>query len=198
MSAYDASVRVPRNGTGARPNGWWGMAIFVASESTLFGTLVGTYLYLEAQSRHWPPNGVQRPALTAPLLLTGLLLVSAPLLLRAASAAQAGHRSAAWRSLAVATVVQGVYLGWQLHEYLTQLHQFSPRASSYASIYFTLLAAAHLHVLAGVIMSCWLLARLAGGLTRYRIVGLRAVVFYWLVVDVITVVVLVVQISPRL
>jgi heme/copper-type cytochrome/quinol oxidase subunit 3 len=198
MSAFDASVRIPRPGEGARPNGWWGMAVFVAAEATLFGTLVGTYLYLSGHSRHWPPAGVQRPALTAPLLLTALLLLTTPLLLRAANAARAGHRGAAWRELAVATVMQVIYLAWQLHEYLTQLHQFSPRASAYASIYFTLLAVAHLHVLVGVVMSCWLLARLAGGLTRYRVVGLRAVVFYWLAVNVITVLVVAVQLSPRL
>jgi heme/copper-type cytochrome/quinol oxidase subunit 3 len=198
MSAYDASVRVPRPGDAARPNGWWGMAIFVASEATLFGTLVGTYLYLGARARHWPPAGVQRPALTAPLLLTAVLLLTALPLLRAARAARAGRRVAAWSALALATAVQIVYLGWQLHEYLTQIDQFSPHASSYASIYFTLLAAAHLHVLAGIALNGWLLARLARGLTRYRVVGLRAVVFYWLAVDVITIVVVAVQLSPRL
>src|SRR6185437_11423193 len=26
----------------ARPNGWWGMALFVAAEATLFGTLIGS------------------------------------------------------------------------------------------------------------------------------------------------------------
>jgi heme/copper-type cytochrome/quinol oxidase subunit 3 len=141
---------------------------------------------------------VQRPALTAPLLLTALLLLAAFPLVRSAAAARAGECGAAWRALAVATVVQAAYLAWQAHEYLTQWGQFSPRASSYASIYFTLLAAAHLHVLAGVVLNCWLLARLGHGLTRYRVVGLRAVVFYWLAVDVITIVVVAVQLSPRL
>jgi heme/copper-type cytochrome/quinol oxidase subunit 3 len=198
MTAYDASVRVPRPGDAGRPNGWWGMAIFVASESALFGTLVGTYLYLAAQAHHWPPAGVQRPALTAPLLLTALLLVTALPLVHAVRAARAGRRGAAWRALAAATVLQLVYLGWQLHEYLTQIDQFSPRASSYASIYFTLLAVAHLHVLVGVVLNVWLLARIGRGLTRYRVVGLRAIVFYWLAVEVITVVVVAIELSPRL
>jgi hypothetical protein len=47
-------------------------------------------------------------------------------------------------------------------------------------------------------MSGWLLVRLTGGLTRYRVVGLRAVVLYWLAVNVITVVVVAIQLSPRL
>ena len=36
----------------ARPNGWWGMAIFVATEATLFGTLIGTYFYLRFNNLH--------------------------------------------------------------------------------------------------------------------------------------------------
>jgi heme/copper-type cytochrome/quinol oxidase subunit 3 len=41
----------------AHPNGWWGMAIFVASEATLFGALLGTYYYLRFKAVHWPPIG---------------------------------------------------------------------------------------------------------------------------------------------
>ncbi len=198
MSAHDASVRVVRAGEAARPNGWWGMAIFVASEATLFGTLVGTYLYLRGQAHHWPPAGVPRPALLAPLGLTTLLVLTALPLVLAAGWARQAKRGPAWRALGLATVLQIGYLGLQLHELSTQIAQFSPRASSYASMYFTLLVVAHLHVLVGVALNLWLLARLARGLTRYRVVGLRATVFYWLAVDVITVVVVAVQLSPRL
>ncbi len=198
MSAFDTSVRIRRARDSALPNGWWGMAIFVATEATLFGTLVGTYLYLEGRTRLWPPAGVPRPALAAPLLLTALLVLSAVPMVAAGRAARAGNRGTAWRALVIATVLQTVYLAAQVHEYLGQLHQFSPRATAYASIYFTLLAADHLHILVGLVLNCWLLIRLAQGLTRYRVVGLRAAVFYWLAVASITVVVVLVQLSPRL
>ena len=39
----------------ARPNGWWGMAVFVATEATLFGTLIGTYFFLRFDTAEWPP-----------------------------------------------------------------------------------------------------------------------------------------------
>lgn len=199
MTAFDASVGTERrHGDPPRPNGWWGMAILVATEATLFGTLVGTYLYLETRARVWPPAGVPGPALTAPLLLMALLVASAVPMVLAGRAARAGNRGSAWRALAVATILQTVYLAAQMHEYLGQLHQFTPRASAYASIYFTILAADHLHVLAGLMLNCWLLLRLAQGLTRYRVVGLRAAVFYWLAVVAITIVVVLVQLSPRL
>ena len=53
----------------ARPNGWWGMAVFVAAEATLFGTLMGTYLYLRLHNAHWPPPQVAKPSVLTPALL---------------------------------------------------------------------------------------------------------------------------------
>ena len=34
---------VPYTQRVAKPNGWWGMVVFVATEATLFGTLIGSY-----------------------------------------------------------------------------------------------------------------------------------------------------------
>src|SRR3954454_17521378 len=60
----------------ARPNGWWGMALFVATEATLFGAIIGTYFYLRFNNLHWPPPAVPEPKLTLPLVLTGLLVAT--------------------------------------------------------------------------------------------------------------------------
>ena len=38
----------------SRPAGWWGMAVFVATEATLFGTIFGTYFYRRRASRLRP------------------------------------------------------------------------------------------------------------------------------------------------
>ena len=44
----------------------------------------------------------------------------------------------------------------------------------------------------------WLLVRIASRLTRYRVVAVQSIVFYWHAVNVITIVVLVVQLSAHL
>ena len=64
-------------------------------------------------------------------------------------------------------------------------------------MYATLLGTAHLHVLVGILLNAWLLVRLSSGLTRYRLTALQSTVFYWHAVNVITVVVLLVQVSPH-
>src|ERR671937_2230436 len=162
----------------ARPNGWWGMAIFVATESTLFGTIIGTYYYLRFNNAHWPPPGVPEPKLTLPLLLTGILVATSVPMQVAASAALGGRLATARAGLLVAAVVQAGYLGMQLHLFVHDVHEFPPSGSSYASIYFTMLGAHHLHVLVGILLSLWFLLRSASGLTEYRMNGLRATSFY--------------------
>jgi heme/copper-type cytochrome/quinol oxidase subunit 3 len=53
-------------------------------------------------------------------------------------------------------------------------------------------------VLVGVLLNAWFLLRIWSRLTRYRVVGVQATAFYWHAVNVITLVVLVVQLSPHL
>jgi heme/copper-type cytochrome/quinol oxidase subunit 3 len=179
MSAY--AVRQ------ARPNGWWGTAIFVATEATLFGTMIGTYGYLRFHNAHWPPPQIEPPAVLTPALLTlALVLTSVPMQLAWRSA----RRSARVRALVLILV-------WQMHDYLDQYNRMRPQASAYASVYLTLLGTDHLHVLVGILLNAWLLLRLATGLTRYRLHALQSIVFYWHAVNVITVIVLLVQISPH-
>src|ERR671936_3065450 len=83
-------ARTDRGERRARPNGWWGMAVFVATEATLFGTIFGSYFYLRFQALHWPPPGIDDPKLTLPLVLTGVLVAtSAPVQLAYSWAARA-------------------------------------------------------------------------------------------------------------
>jgi len=191
------AARIDRS-RAAKPNGWWGMAVFVATEATLFGTLVGTYFYLEFTNPQWPPPGIPDPKVLAPLLLTAALVATSVPVQVAYSAARRDRVRLAQLALVVALVVQAVYLALQLHLFLDDLDTFSPNASAYASIYFTLVGAHHFHVVVGMLLEAWLVVRLVTGLTRYRLVGLQATAFYWHFVNVLAVVVLLTQISPAL
>jgi len=191
------AARIDRS-RAARPNGWWGMAIFVATEATLFGTLIGTYFYLRFTNPSWPPPGVPEPKVLAPLLLTAALVATSIPVQVAYNAARRDRVRLAQLALILALVVQAAYLVLQLRLFVDDLHAFSPNASSYASIYFTLLGAHHFHVVVGMMLEAWLVLRLVSGLTRYRLVGLQATAFYWHFVNVLAVVVVLTQVSPAL
>jgi heme/copper-type cytochrome/quinol oxidase subunit 3 len=182
----------------ARPNGWWGIAVFVATEATLFGTIIGSYFFLRFQVPEWPPAGVPDPKVLVPLVLTAVLVATSIPVQIAYSAARRDRIGLARLALVLALAVQAAYLGIQIHLFLGDLDTFSPNQSAYASIYFTLLGGHHFHVLIGILLEAWLLLRLVTGLTRYRLVALQATVFYWHFVNVLAVAVVLTQVSPSL
>ena len=59
-TSSQAAATVDR-GRRAQPSGWWGMVLFLCSEVTLFGTLIGSYFYLNFGARRWPPPPIRRP-----------------------------------------------------------------------------------------------------------------------------------------
>ena len=189
---------VPYSGRIAKPNGWWGMVVFVATEATLFGTLIGSYYDLRFRSPQWPPPGVPDPKVLLPLILLAVLVSSSVPVQLASNFARAGRGAASRVALLCALALQGAYLGLQIHLYVDDLHHFTPQGSSYGSIYFTLVGAHHAHVLVGIMLEAWLLLRLFGGVTRYRAVGIQATAFYWHAVNVLAVAVTIVQLSPSL
>jgi heme/copper-type cytochrome/quinol oxidase subunit 3 len=182
----------------ARPNGWWGIAVFVATEATLFGTIIGTYFFLRFQTPSWPPPGTPGPKVLVPLVLTAALVATSIPVQLAYSAARRDRVAFARLALVLALAVQAAYLGIQIHLFVGDLDKFSPNQSAYASIYFTLLGGHHFHVLIGILLEAWLLLRLVTGLSRYRLVALQATVFYWHFVNVLAVAVVLTQVSPSL
>jgi heme/copper-type cytochrome/quinol oxidase subunit 3 len=182
----------------AKPNGWWGAAVFLASEVTLHGTLIGSYFYLRFNTIPWPPRGTPEPRVVVPVLLTLGLVGSAGLVYAALWVARRGRRDAALGALAAATCIQVVYLGVQIALMHSDLGVYSPKTSAYASIYYALSGVSHAHVAAGLLINVWLLARIARRLTPYRLLGLQVATLYWAVIAVLTVTVLLTELSPRL
>jgi cytochrome c oxidase subunit 3 len=182
----------------AQPNGWWGVALLVATEGAFFGTLIASYFYLRFRTVGWPPGGIEPPDALLPLVLTGALAATSLPMLLAARAARSGdaRRSALW--ILAALVVQCAYLGLQAHLFASDLGEFSPRDSAYGSIYYTMLGAHHAHVVVGVLLSLFVLVRLLSGLTNYRVIAVRVVALYWYFVAVVGVLVTLTQVSPSL
>ena len=189
---------VPYTQRVAKPNGWWGMVVFIATEATLFATLIGSYYDLRFKTTPWPPHGVPEPKVAVPLILLAVLLATSVPVQLASVFARAGRVLPTQLALLTALVVQTGYLAMQIHLYVDDLHRFTPQGSAYGSIYFTLVGAHHAHVLVGILLEAWLLLRLLFGNTVYRAVGVHATAFYWHAVNVLAIAVTIVQLSPSL
>jgi heme/copper-type cytochrome/quinol oxidase subunit 3 len=182
-----------------QPNGWWGMALFLCAEATLFGGLIATYFYLNFNAPRWPPAGIERPSVLVPLILTGVLVsLSLPLAL-ASRAAVAGAKRPAVLLIAGSMAVQCGYIAYQLHLFVDEIRHIPPQGSAYGSIYFTLLGFHHAHVIVGILLDAGVLVWvLVSGLTNYRLIGVRTLALYWHVVNAIAVAVVLTQLSPSL
>jgi len=168
---------------------FWGMAMLVASEATLFGTFIGSYYYLRFSSHHWPPPGNPEPRVVVPLIMVGILATTSLPMQLAANAAKRGRLWATRALLVWALAVQCGYLVWAIHDYVHQLQHSAPQDNAYSSIYYTLLGADHAHVAVGVLLVVWLLWKLLRGLTMYRLNAVQAIAFYWHAVNVLTLIV---------
>jgi heme/copper-type cytochrome/quinol oxidase subunit 3 len=195
-SAVAASYAARRRLT--QPNGWWGVALLVATETAFFGTLLASYFYLRFASADWPPAGIEQPAVALPLALTGVLVATAPGPWLALRAGRRGDARATRLWLLLAAAIQIAYLVAQGFSFASDLGDFSPRDTAYGSIYFTMLGAHHAHVALGVLLELGALALLLRGLTNYRLVGVQAIALYWSFVDAVAVLVVLTQISPSL
>lgn len=194
----DLAARVSAKRT-AEPNGWWGMALFLCAEVTLFGTLIGSYFYLDFGSRRWPPAGVPAPKTTAAAICTGVLVALSPLLWAAARSARRGLQGRAILLIALAMLVQMAYLGVQIVLFRDDLLKFTPQQSAYGSIYYTLLVADHGHVLFGILLDAFVLYKLViRGLNSYWLIGVRGLALYWYVVNFLVAAVLVTTLSPSI
>jgi heme/copper-type cytochrome/quinol oxidase subunit 3 len=176
----------------------WGMAMLVASEATLFGTLIGSYYYLRFGSAHWPPLGTPEPRVVVPLVMAGVLATSSLPMQLAANAVRRGRLWTTRVLLVWALAVQCGYLAWAIHDYVDQLQHSTPQDNAYSSIYYTLLGADHVHIAVGILLVVWLLWKLLRGLTLYRIDAVQAVTVYWHAVNVLTLVVTGVLLSATL
>jgi heme/copper-type cytochrome/quinol oxidase subunit 3 len=183
----------------ALPNGIWGMVLFLCSEITIFGTLMATYFYLDFDARQWPPPGVEKPTISWPAIATGWLVLTSIPMWMASRAARRGARGSVLALISFAWIAQGVYLAAQIILFRHDLNDFSPQNTAYGSIYFTLLAAHHAHVLLGLLLDGVVLAYVTlRGLTNYWLTAVRGVAIYWHVVNVLAILVLLTQISPSL
>ena len=177
---------------------FWGMAMLIASEATLFGVFIGSYYYLRFGTVHWPPPGTPEPRVLVPVVMAVVLATtSIPMQL----AARAVRRGRLWSTRALllwALVVQCGYLAYEIHDFQDQLRRSTPQDNAYSSIYYTLLGADHAHVAVGILLVLWLLWKLSRGLTMYRLNATQAVAIYWHAVNLLTLIVVGVLVSAAI
>jgi heme/copper-type cytochrome/quinol oxidase subunit 3 len=183
----------------ARPNGWWGMVLAIATEATLFGCLVASYFYLRFRATSWPPDGIPDPKLFRPLLNNGLLLAT---LVPVFAAGRAVRHDRQWQlrgALLAAFSLGLAYFVLQLDSFATSWRSSRPEDGAYTSIVYTITGAHWIHVGAGILLLAWLQLRAwFGAFGPERSVPVQVICLYWYFVALLAIPVVLTTLSPSL
>jgi heme/copper-type cytochrome/quinol oxidase subunit 3 len=181
QATADAIRRRPEG----RDVGWWGIAMFILTEASLFGVLILSYFYLRFYTTPaWPPDGIESPTLRLPVLMTVVLVASSipiQLAVRAARRGE-GRRMLLWQLLAMGMGL--AFLVMQYVEYHDKLQHFTARTDAYGSLFYLITGLHGAHVAAALVMSGWCLLIARGGRqAAARSRSVESMALYWHFVD---------------
>ena len=174
--------------SGPRAFGWWGMVGLIATEAMLFSALVASYFYLRFTSGPtWPPDGIAKPTLELPLVMTVILWSSSMPVHLAESAVRRGDIRRLRLMLALGFVLGATFLALQLAvEWPEKLQEFTPQTNAYGSLFFGLTGLHGSHVLAGLLFSGWVQVRAwRGAFDKNRHLTVQNFTMYWHFVDAV-------------
>ncbi len=165
-------------GVETRPMGWWGMLLAVAVLATVYAALYFTYVYIRVSSVHWPPEGIDPPALG---LAAGsaLALAASALPIHLALQAERARALIGYRLALTAALALGGLHGALLILDWTRV-PFGVDEHAYGSLYFVL-PGFHLTIAGiGLLIGLTLLAlSWHEEATAMLHIGTRSLALYW-------------------
>jgi heme/copper-type cytochrome/quinol oxidase subunit 3 len=181
-------VHLEHHVSGTRAFGWWGMVGLIATESMLFGALIASYFYLRFTSGPtWPPDGIAKPTLELPLMMTAILWSSSIPVHIADTGIRKGSQSRLKVGLALGFLLGAVFLGLQVTvEYPEKLLEFTPQTNAYGSLFYSLTGLHGTHVLVGLMFNLWVQVRAwRGAFDAERHLTVQNFTMYWHFVDAV-------------
>jgi heme/copper-type cytochrome/quinol oxidase subunit 3 len=157
------------------------MLLLILTEAALFALLLASYFYVKFQTEGaWPPDGLAKPELSKPVVMTALLMASSVTAYLAERSARNGNQGALVRSLAATLVVGAGFLGIQAWEYSEKLDRFTPQTDAYGSLFYAITGLHGAHVAVGLVLLLWTLAfAIRGSFTAERHLAVQNVALYW-------------------
>ncbi len=164
----------------------WG---FLGSECLLFGALISTYLLYRSRGPGTHPRDVYDIPYTS--VSSFVLLMSSLTMVLALSALQRDQERKARVWLTATALLGMTFIGGQVYEFTTFVHEGLSMTSNPASSAFFVLTGFHgTHVTLGIIMLLSLVGfSLAGKLGKRNALQLELVGLYWHFVDIVWVVI---------
>ncbi|MPZ72881.1 MAG: heme-copper oxidase subunit III [Nitriliruptorales bacterium] len=178
------------------------MVWLIATEATLFSLLFGSYFYLRFRyGPIWPPEGISKPDLVLPLVMTAILWSSSIPVHIADAGIRKGDQGRLRWGLAAGSMLGAVFLFMTVGvEWPEKLREFTPATNVYGSLFFTITGFHAAHVLVGLLVSLWTQVwAWRGAFDERRHLSVQNFAMYWHFVDTVWAFVLAtIYLSPHL
>jgi cytochrome c oxidase subunit III len=179
---------LPTDVSGGRAPGWWGIALFVATEAMLFASLLFGYFYVRSGAGAWPPAGIERPALLLPSSMTVLLAASSVPMYWAERSIRRGHQGRLVLGLALSFLLGAGFLVLQGIDYSRK--EFTLQTNAYGSLFFAVTGLHAVHVLVGLLMNAVVQLRTwLGHFDARRHLAVQNTALYWHFVNGVAIVI---------
>lgn len=171
---------LPEYAHGPRSTLWWGVALMVAIESTVFVLSLASYFYIRQNYHVWPPtNPGPAPTRLGAIELAVLVASLLPFVLAARTAVRGFVlRARTW--LLIGTVMGAVVLALRVFELEALARSFRWDSHAYGSIFWVTIGLHVFHIISSMGENVLLLALLfRGPVEKEHLVDLECNSFYW-------------------
>ncbi len=184
-AAPDSVAAVSQEPHGGRGTAWWGMAVLIMTEATIFASLLASYFYLQAASHEWPLDGIEAPPLEKISIMTVVLLGSSGPMFWAEHGIRKGKQGQLKAGL-IMVIVMGLSFFSFLALYEYPELTFGIQDNAYASIFYLTTGLHGSHVVGGLLMLGVVLVKaFQGKFSAERHVTVQVVGMYWHFVDAV-------------
>jgi len=159
-----------------------GVVVWLASELMFFSGLFAAYFTLRANTRPWPPEGVELETVRT-AAATAVLVASSFTMHVAVKAAEHDDRGRSIRWLAITAVLGAIFLTNQGFEYTEA--PFSISSHAYGSAFYLMTGFHGLHVIGGLIFMLAAAGVIGGRSKAPAGPTLEVCGYYWHFVDVV-------------
>ncbi len=181
--------------------GWWGMALFIATEAMIFACLFAAYFFLWGSLAAFAAEGGKYPPIKLTLPMTFILLTSSVAMHWGERGIRKGDQQRLRIGMAASWILGAAFLVMQAIEYSHR--SAGPTKSAYDSLFYTITGTHGLHVAVGLLMGgvtqvrAWL-----GHFTARQHLAVKNTALYWHFVDLVwlfvfTLLYLVPRLGPR-
>jgi cytochrome c oxidase subunit I+III len=171
-------LKLPLYQSGSESVGWWAMCITMLADLTAFVSLVFTYFFFWTARQGFPPKPVPGPGVFWPAVAGALLVAAWALMLLARRWNKQDFVAGTYGALIAAVLLASAGAAALIAGPWTT--QLDPASHVYPATVWTLVAWTALHVVIGVVMQLYCVARRATGyLSARHDIDIWNVTLYW-------------------